>query len=93
MRYLTSEPDRAFPASDPPRPIGLVVWVFLVVFCGFFALMGLGGVFSLLNRKRLLVSGQPVRATVTECKRMRSRGNVYYYYVVRYRFLAMDGNR
>jgi Protein of unknown function (DUF3592) len=91
IRYLASDPSRAFPAADPPNSqnhwlmvIAMVGWILLFMF-------GFAAVYAspILRQRRLLARGLAARGVVTRCNESsKGRRTGYFWY---YDFFLPDG--
>jgi hypothetical protein len=89
IRYMPSDPSKACPAADPPDSqnhwstalpmAGMILFFMLSIAAGHLA--------ALFPKRRLLARGQPVRGTVTRCRKGGGR------YFLDYDFSLPDGRQ
>ena len=91
VRYLPSDPNRAYPDADPPNsekhwssslPMAGLILLFMLIFATIY-------VSPILPKRRLLARGRPARGVVTDCKagsQGRSSG-----YFLSYEFPLIEG--
>jgi hypothetical protein len=92
IRYLPSDPSKAYPDSDPPNFRNN--WSLVLPTACFF--LGIFSVFSVLQfspvwtQRRLLAGGRPARGVVICCKESQGRRRGY---VLRYEFPLAEGGQ